>query len=176
MIVSPTNISELYIINPSIYKDSRGYFFESFQKKRYKDLLGIEEDFIQDNLSFSKRNALRGLHFQRRKPQGKLISVLEGTVFDVAVDIREGSKTFGEWFGIELSEDNHLQLWLPPGMAHGFLVLSSTAKFLYKCTQYYDPNDEGCLLWNDPDINIDWPHTNIILSEKDSKGIAFKEL
>ncbi len=175
MILTPTRIQDLLVITPHTFKDSRGYFLETFQMKRYKDLLGITEDFVQDNLSFSKKNVLRGLHFQKNKPQGKLITVLEGSVYDVAVDLRKESETYGQWFGIELSEENHKQVWLPPGMAHGFLVLSATAKFSYKCTEYYNADDEGCIIWNDPEVNIEWPHQDVILSEKDSQGITLKK-
>ena len=156
-----TKIPDLFVIEPKIFKDERGFFYEVFQKARYKEILGIKLDFVQDNFSYSTEGVLRGLHYQIKKPQGKLINVLEGSIFDVAVDIRKDSSTFGQWFGLVLSDKNNKQLWLPPGMAHGFLVLSSSAKFFYKCTDYYDPSDEGCILWNDPSIDIDWPSRKI---------------
>ena len=147
-----------------------GFFLETFQAVRYEQEAGIDLPFFQDNHSRSARGVLRGLHFQKTKPQGKLVRVVRGEVYDVAVDIRKGSATFGEWEGVILSEDNKKQVWVPPGFAHGFIVLSDTADFEYKCTDYYDPNDEGCILWNDPDLGIPWPVANPVLSTKDENA------
>ena len=146
------------------------FFLEIFQAERYSHLAGINLPFVQDNYSRSSRGVLRGLHFQKTKPQGKLVRVVRGEVYDVAVDIRTGSSTFGQWEGVILSEENKRQFWVPPGFAHGFVVLSDTADFEYKCTDYYDPSDEGCILWNDRDLNIPWPIDAPILSEKDSNA------
>ncbi|MCO6552820.1 MAG: dTDP-4-dehydrorhamnose 3,5-epimerase [Gilliamella sp.] len=176
MQILETKISGIKIIQPTIFSDSRGYFFEIFQKKKYRELVGIEQEFVQDNYSYSYKNVLRGLHFQRDKPQGKLLRVVRGEVFDVAVDIRKHSPTFGKWIGMILSEKNKIQLWIPPGLAHGFVVLSDMADFEYKCTDYYDPESEECLLWNDPTVNISWPVSNPILSEKDKLGKKLQEL
>ncbi|HFR1282919.1 TPA: dTDP-4-dehydrorhamnose 3,5-epimerase, partial [Shigella boydii] len=153
-----------------------GFFLEVYQKQRYQNLLNIEFDFVQDNYSRSSKNVLRGLHFQKTKPQGKLVRVVRGEVFDVAVDIRKESPNYGQWIGVLLSEMNKKQFWVPPGFAHGFVVLSEMADFEYKCTEYYDPEDECCLLWNDPELNIQWPLSNPILSDKDMKGCLLKEL
>ncbi|MBO0301833.1 dTDP-4-dehydrorhamnose 3,5-epimerase, partial [Escherichia coli] len=142
------------IIEPVVYGDNRGFFLEVYQKQRYQNLLNIEFDFVQDNYSRSSKNVLRGLHFQKTKPQGKLVRVVRGEVFDVAVDIRKESPNYGQWIGVLLSEMNKKQFWVPPGFAHGFVVLSEMADFEYKCTEYYDPEDECCLLWNDPELNI----------------------
>ena len=166
---STTPISGLYVIEPQIFGDNRGYFMETYNAKDFRDF-GLEMDFIQDNQSSSKKGVLRGLHFQYKYPQGKLVRVLKGEVFDVAVDIRKDSMTFGKWYGIRLSEENKKQFYIPEGFAHGFLVLSDTAEFAYKCTNYYHPEDEGGILWNDPDIGISWPLEGIAdltLSEKD---------
>ena len=149
---------------------------ETFQANRYLDLANIRSSFVQDNHSNSSKNVLRGLHFQKNHPQGKLVRVVKGEVFDVAVDIRKDSPTYGQRESIVLSEKNRLQFWIPPGFAHGFLVLSETADFLYKCTSFYKPEDEGCIVWNDPDLNIEWPISNPILSRKDSEGSFFKDL
>ncbi|EFX8919079.1 dTDP-4-dehydrorhamnose 3,5-epimerase, partial [Shigella boydii] len=159
-----------------VYGDNRGFFLEVYQKQRYQNLLNIEFDFVQDNYSRSSKNVLRGLHFQKTKPQGKLVRVVRGEVFDVAVDIRKESPNYGQWIGVLLSEMNKKQFWVPPGFAHGFVVLSEMADFEYKCTEYYDPEDECCLLWNDPELNIQWPLSNPILSDKDMKGCLLKEL
>ncbi|ENT2262775.1 dTDP-4-dehydrorhamnose 3,5-epimerase, partial [Shigella boydii] len=164
------------IIEPVVYGDNRGFFLEVYQKQRYQNLLNIEFDFVQDNYSRSSKNVLRGLHFQKTKPQGKLVRVVRGEVFDVAVDIRKESPNYGQWIGVLLSEMNKKQFWVPPGFAHGFVVLSEMADFEYKCTEYYDPEDECCLLWNDPELNIQWPLSNPILSDKDMKGCLLKEL
>lgn len=158
----------LLIIKPRVFKDERGFFMETWQKERYRDL-GINEDFVQDNWSYSKKGVLRGLHFQKEHPQGKLVSVRSGRVFDVAVDIRKDSPTFGKWHGEELSDNNHLQMYVPTGFAHGFCVLSETADFCYKCTSYYHQNDEYGIIWNDLDLQIKWPDIDWIISEKDRK-------
>ncbi|SBS40451.1 dTDP-4-dehydrorhamnose 3,5-epimerase [Marinomonas spartinae] len=177
MIVTQTNINDVVIIDPQIFGDDRGFFLETFQASRYEDMAGINLPFVQDNHSRSTKNVLRGLHFQKTKPQGKLVRVVRGEVFDVAVDIRKGSPTYGKWAGVILSEANKRQFWVPPGLAHGFVVLSESADFEYKCTDYYDPSDEGCLIWNDPTVGIDWPLIeNPILSPKDQMGLKFENL
>ncbi|WP_417528904.1 dTDP-4-dehydrorhamnose 3,5-epimerase [Marinomonas shanghaiensis] len=175
MKVIKTDVAGAVIIEPKVFGDERGFFLETFQADRYKELAGIELDFVQDNHSRSCKNVLRGLHFQKTRPQGKLVRVVRGEVFDVAVDIRKDSPTYGQWAGVYLTEDNKRQFWVPPGLAHGFVVLSDVADFEYKCTDYYDPSDEGCLIWNDPTIGIEWPEgIEPILSEKDSLGEKFK--
>lgn len=176
MQVFETAIPDVKLIEPKVFGDDRGFFLESFQAERYAQQAGITLPFVQDNHSRSARNVLRGLHFQRSKPQGKLVRVVRGEVLDVAVDIRRGSSTFGNVVAEILSEDNKRQLWIPPGLAHGFVVLSETADFEYKCTDYYDPSDEGSLIWNDPDLNIDWRVTDPILSAKDAQGLRLAEL
>ena len=176
MNIIDTKIKGAVIIEPSVFGDSRGFFLETYQSQRYLDQAGIELPFVQDNHSRSTKGVLRGLHFQKTKPQGKLVRVVCGEVFDVGVDLRKGSPTFGCWIGVWLSEDNHRHLWLPPGLAHGFVVTSESADFEYKCTDYYDPKDEGCLIWNDPDVGIEWPLANPLLSAKDKTGLRFKEL
>lgn len=176
MQVFETAIPDVKLIEPKVFGDDRGFFLESFQAERYAEQVGITLAFVQDNHSRSARNVLRGLHFQRSKPQGKLVRVVRGEVLDVAVDIRRGSPTFGNVVAEILSEDNKRQLWIPPGLAHGFVVLSETADFEYKCTDYYDPSDEGSLIWNDPDLNIDWRVTDPILSAKDAQGLRLAEL
>ncbi|MBA0217457.1 dTDP-4-dehydrorhamnose 3,5-epimerase [Pectobacterium brasiliense] len=176
MQVIDTAIYGAKIIQPKVFGDARGFFLETFEKRRYQEMLDIDVDFVQDNHSRSSKGVLRGLHFQKTKPQGKLVRVVGGEVFDVVVDIRQGSPSYGEWCGVTLSEENKTQFWLPPGLAHGFVVLSDTADFEYKCTDYYDPSDEGCLLWNDPDVGIEWPITAPLLSEKDKLGKLFKDL
>lgn len=181
MKVTQTNIADVKIIEPNVFGDERGFFLETFQVDRYKELVGIEQPFVQDNHSRSSKGVLRGLHFQKTKPQGKLVRVVKGKVFDVAVDVRKGSPTYGKWEGVILSEENKRQLWIPPGFAHGFVVLSDIADFEYKCTDFYDPKDEGSLMWNDPDIGIDWPLTDaeikgLQLSDKDKAATAFKDL
>lgn len=165
----------LLIVEPKIFGDSRGFFMESWNQRRYAEA-GLPDSFVQDNLSFSHRGALRGLHFQNPSPQGKLVSVLQGEVFDVAVDLRRNSATFGKSESIRLSAENKRQFYVPPDFAHGFLVLSETALFHYKCTAFYSPKDELTLLWNDPDLGIDWPLENPTLSEKDAKGLRLREL
>ncbi|MBN3144822.1 dTDP-4-dehydrorhamnose 3,5-epimerase [Pectobacterium brasiliense] len=176
MQITDSKIHGAKIIQPKVFGDARGFFLETFEKKRYQQMLNIDVDFVQDNHSRSSKGVLRGLHFQKAKPQGKLVHVVRGEVFDVAVDIRPGSPTYGVWEGVILSEENKTQFWLPPGLAHGFAVLSDIADFEYKCTDYYDPSDEGCLLWNDPEVGIEWPISAPLLSEKDKLGKLFKDL
>ena len=176
MKVSHSKLKGCVIIEPSVFGDERGFFLETFQAVRYEQEAGIDLPFVQDNHSRSARGVLRGLHFQKTKPQGKLVRVVRGEVYDVAVDIRKGSATFGKWEGVTLSEDNKKQFWVPPGFAHGFVVLSDTADFEYKCTDYYDPSDEGCILWNDPDLDIPWPITNPVLSTKDESAKQLADL
>ncbi|BEN05583.1 dTDP-4-dehydrorhamnose 3,5-epimerase [Serratia bockelmannii] len=176
MKVIDTQVAGVKLIEPKVFGDRRGFFMETFQKSRYQDFLGIDDEFVQDNHSRSARGVLRGLHFQTVKPQGKLVRVVRGEVYDVVVDIRPSSPTFKNWVGVHLSEDNHNQLWVPPGLAHGFVVLSDIADFEYKCTEYYHPAHEACLLWNDPEVGIEWPIDNPILSEKDKLGKSLREL
>lgn len=176
MEVIQTEIPDVKIIQPKVYEDDRGFFLETFEQKRYQEMLDIDFNFVQDNHSRSQKNVLRGLHFQKENPQGKLVRVVRGEVFDVAVDIRKDSSTYGKWVGVILSEDNKSQLWIPPGLAHGFLVLSDIADFEYKCTNYYNPNSEGCLVWNDSTVNINWPISTPTLSEKDKLGKTLQEL
>lgn len=166
MKIIKTKIKDLIIIEPKIFGDERGFFYETFQAERYK-LAGIEKSFVQDNRSSSTKGVLRGLHFQKTKPQGKLVSVTSGQVYDVAVDLRKDSETFGKFESVILTGENKLQFYVPPGFAHGFCVLSECADFQYKCTDYYDPADEGGLLWNDPDLQIPWPFKTPLLSDKD---------
>lgn len=170
MKVSKTKLEDCVIVEPTCFGDERGFFLETFQAARYADLAGITLPFVQDNHSRSSKGVLRGLHFQRTKPQGKLVRVVRGKVYDVAVDIRKGSATYGQWEAVILSEENKTQFWVPPGFAHGFLVLSEIADFEYKCTDYYDPSDEASLLWDDPDLNIPWPIESPKLSEKDASA------
>jgi dTDP-4-dehydrorhamnose 3,5-epimerase len=167
MKIIKTKLNDCLIIEPKVFGDNRGFFLETFQVERYKDLAQINLPFVQDNHSRSSKGVLRGLHFQKNKPQGKLVRVVRGRVYDVALDIRQDSITFGQWEAVILSEENKKQFWVPPGFAHGFLVLSETADFEYKCTDYYDPSDEGSILWNDPNLNIPWPINNPKLSKKD---------
>ncbi|MFT6916122.1 MAG: dTDP-4-dehydrorhamnose 3,5-epimerase [Motiliproteus sp.] len=169
MRVIDTRLPGVKIIEPRVFGDERGFFLETFQAERYAEH-GMSLPFVQDNHSRSARGVLRGLHFQKTKPQGKLVRVVRGEVFDVAVDLRPGSPTFGQWEGVVLSDDNKRQYWVPPGFAHGFVVLSESADFEYKCTDYYDPSDEGCLLWNDPRVGVDWPIKEPLLSDKDKQG------
>ena len=176
MKISHSKLNGCVIIEPRVFGDERGFFLETFQAVRYEQEAGIDLPFVQDNHSRSARGVLRGLHFQKTKPQGKLVRVVRGEVYDVAVDIREGSATFGEWEGVTLSEDNKKQFWVPPGFAHGFVVLSDTADFEYKCTDYYDPSDEGCILWSDPDLDIPWPIANPVLSTKDKSAKRLVDL
>ncbi|PWC13401.1 dTDP-4-dehydrorhamnose 3,5-epimerase [Brenneria corticis] len=176
MQIIDTKIHGAKIIQPKVFGDARGFFLETFEKRRYQQMLNIDLDFVQDNHSRSGKGVLRGLHFQRINPQGKLVRVVRGEVFDVAVDIRPDSPTYGKWQGVILSEENKTQFWLPPGLAHGFAVLSDIADFEYKCTDYYNPAHEDGLLWNDPEIGIEWPLSNPLLSEKDKQGKLFKDL
>ena len=176
MKVSHAKLRGCVIIEPRVFSDERGFFLETFQAERYEQEAGMDLPFVQDNHSRSARGVLRGLHFQKTKPQGKLVRVIRGEVYDVAVDIRKGSATFGEWEGVVLSEENKKQFWVPPGFAHGFVVLSDTADFEYKCTDYYDPSDEGCILWSDPDLDIPWPIANPVLSIKDENAIRLVDL
>lgn len=176
MNVIKTKLKDCVIIEPKVFGDQRGFFLETFQKNRYADLAGITMPFVQDNHSRSSKGVLRGLHFQKTKPQGKLVRVVQGEVYDVAVDIRQGSTTYGQWEAVILSEENKTQLWVPPGFAHGFLVLSETADFEYKCTDYYDPSDEGSILWSDHELNIPWPIENPNLSEKDANASLLADL
>ena len=170
MKISDTKIVGVKVINPKVFGDSRGFFLETFEKTRYQEMLEIDLDFVQDNHSRSSKNVLRGLHFQTSNPQGKLVRVVRGEVYDVAVDIRPESPTFGQWEGVLLNEENKTQFWIPPGLAHGFVVLSDIADFEYKCTDYYNPANEACLIWNDPDVGISWPVDCPKLSEKDKLG------
>lgn len=175
MKILPTKLPGVLMLEPRLIGDSRGFFFESFNRRVFAEDTGTELDFVQDNHSRSAKGVLRGLHYQVKQPQGKLVRVVRGVVFDVAVDLRRSSPTFGQWAGTELSEDNHRQMWVPPGFAHGFVVLSESADFLYKTTDYYAPEHERCIRWNDPDIGIDWPVQSPQLSAKDQAGCAFAE-
>ncbi len=175
MKVTTTNLPGVLLITPKVFGDSRGFFLETFQAARYKEA-GIPESFVQDNQSRSTKGVLRGLHFQKHYPQGKLVYVTNGTVFDVAVDIRPDSPTFGQWAGVTLSADDHQQFYIPPGYAHGFCVLSDSADFQYKCTDYYHPEDEGCIRWDDPNIGIRWPIREPILSAKDANASYLKDI
>ena len=176
MHISPTKIPEVLVLEPQVHHDGRGYFMETFRASIFEER-GVELRFVQDNQSSSKRGTLRGLHYQVRFPQGKLVRVIAGEVYDVAVDLRRSAPTFGTWVGEILSAENKRQLWIPPGFAHGFLVLSSEAELSYKCTEYYHPEDDHCLLWNDDVLSIDWPITDmeLLLSEKDRHGLGLKE-
>ncbi len=171
-----TGIKNLYIIESNVFGDVRGYFMETYNAEDFKKA-GLDIVFVQDNESLSKKGVLRGLHFQREQTQGKLVRVVKGCVYDVAVDLRKSSNTYGKWFGVYLSDENKRQFYVPEGFAHGFLVMSDTAQFVYKCTNYYHPQSEGGVLWNDPDIGIEWPIDNmeIILSEKDKNLKSLKE-
>lgn len=178
MKVIDTKIPDVKIIEPAVFGDERGFFMETWQQKKFEDLVsGKPTKFVQDNHSKSKEGILRGLHYQTENTQGKLVRVISGDVFDVAVDVRKESPTFGCWIGVYLSADNKRQLWIPEGFAHGFYVLSDEAEFVYKCTDYYNPSAEVTILWNDPELSIDWPIKSGIttsLSEKDAKGVLFK--
>ena len=166
MDVKPTSLEGLLVIEPKVFEDERGYFLETHHQNRFHTA-GVDHIFVQDNLSFSKKGTLRGLHFQITQPQAKMVQAITGKIFDVAVDIRPGSATFGKWSGVYLSEENKRQLFIPEGFAHGFCVLSESAHVAYKCSDYYNPQDEGGILWSDPDIGIDWPMKDLTLSEKD---------
>ncbi|HEX5687198.1 MAG TPA: dTDP-4-dehydrorhamnose 3,5-epimerase [Ideonella sp.] len=179
MRIEKTAIDGVLVFEPKLFGDERGFFMESFNQRLFDDAVGAPVAFVQDNHSRSARGVLRGLHFQRAPhAQGKLVRVAAGAVFDVAVDIRPGSATHGQWVGVELSADNHRQLWIPPGLAHGFLVLSDSADFLYKTTDYYAPQAEGSLRWDDPDLAIDWPDVGVVpvLSPKDAAAPLLREL
>ena len=176
MKVIETKLQDCVIIEPKVFGDERGFFLEIFQAARYAEVAGISLPFVQDNHSRSSKGVLRGLHFQKTKPQGKLVRVVRGEVYDVAVDIRAGSATYGQLEAVILSEENKKQFWVPPGFAHGFVVMSDTADFEYKCTDYYDPSDEGSLLWNDPDLGIPWPVASPTLSEKDAQAPVLADL
>ena len=176
MKVAATAIPDVLLLEPTIYEDERGFFFESFNQKRFEDATGLNIRFVQDNHSRSVKRVLRGLHYQIRRPQGKLLRVTAGEVFDVAVDLRRSSPTFGKFVGIVLSAANKKQLWIPEGFAHGYLVLSDAAEVLYKTTDYYTPEHERCLIWNDPDVGIDWPKDGEpILSAKDRLGLTLSK-
>ncbi len=175
MRVTPTELPEVLVVEPRVFGDERGYFLETFQARRYAQA-GIPGPFVQDNLSFSRRGVLRGLHYQHPHGQGKLVWVLQGEVFDVAVDIRRGSPTFGRWVGVWLSAENRRQVWIPPGFAHGFCVVSETALFAYKCTDYYAPEAEGTVRWDDPDLGIAWPVRDPIVSPKDAAGLRLRDV
>lgn len=175
MKVTPTAIADVLLIEPKVFGDARGFFFESFNERAFREATGVTLPFVQDNHSKSARGVLRGLHYQTQQAQGKLVRVVAGEVFDVAVDIRRDSPTYGQWVGEILSGDNKRQLWVPPGLAHGFVVLSESAEFLYKTTDYYAPAYECCIAWNDPTLAITWPDLGFppLLSAKDAAGIAF---
>jgi len=175
MNVTPTSLPGVLVVEPKVFGDARGFFLESWHQQRYVDS-GLPEKFVQDNLSSSRRGVLRGLHLQSPNPQGKLIYVLSGEVFDVVVDIRKGSPTFGKWFGLTLSGENKKQVYIPPGLAHGFCVTSEEAVFAYKCTDYYNPKGEISLRWDDPAIGIQWPMTDVSLSAKDAAGVNLADL
>ena len=176
MQVTATDLPEVMIIEPKVFGDVRGFFLESFNARAFAEATGVDLPFVQDNHSRSAQGVLRGLHYQIKQAQGKLVRVVRGAVFDVAVDVRRSSPNFGHWVGVELSEDNNRQLWVPPGFAHGFLVLSASADFLYKTTDYYAPEHERSVLWNDPAIGIDWPLLGEpLLSGKDKVGALLKD-
>lgn len=175
--VNTCSIEGLYIIEPTVHIDSRGYFMETYNQKDMHDA-GLDMAFVQDNQSMSMKGVLRGLHFQKKHPQGKLVRVIRGAVFDVAVDIRQNSETFGQWYGVELTAENKKQFYISEGFAHGFMVLSDEAEFCYKVTDFYHPGDEGGIVWNDPDIGIEWPMLEameLIMSEKDKKWLGIKD-
>ncbi len=176
MNIVPTAIPDVLMFEPRVFGDARGFFLEGYNARGFRQATGLSVDFVQDNHSRSRRGVLRGLHYQLPQAQGKLVSVVCGAAFDVAVDIRRSSPGFGRWMGVELSEDNHRQLWLPPGIAHGFLVLSERVDVLYKTTDYYAPEHERVLLWDDPDIDIEWPLAGLpLLSPKDQAGLPLKQ-
>ncbi|PZP24990.1 MULTISPECIES: dTDP-4-dehydrorhamnose 3,5-epimerase [Pseudomonas] len=176
MNVIPTELPDVLVLEPRVFGDERGFFFESFNARAFAEATGLTREFVQDNHSRSARGVLRGLHYQISQPQGKLVRVVAGEVFDVAVDLRRGSPTFGRWAGVHLSADNKRQLWVPEGFAHGFVVLSESAEFLYKTTDYYAPEHERCIRWDDPQLAIDWPLQEAPqLSAKDRNGVALAE-
>ena len=175
--VTSCDIEGLYVIEPTVFKDERGYFVETYNQNDFKET-GLNMVFVQDNQSMSVKGVLRGLHFQKQYPQGKLVRAIRGAVFDVAVDLRADSKTYGKWFGVELTAENKKQFYIPEGFAHGFLVLSDEAEFCYKCTDFYHPGDEGGLAWNDSEIGVEWPleeGVDLIISEKDQKWKGLKD-
>ena len=177
MKVVQTAIPDVLIFEPRVFGDERGFFLESWNAREFDNAVGHKVQFVQDNHSRSQRGVLRGLHYQVKQPQGKLVRVARGRVFDAAVDLRKSSVTFGQWVGTELSEDNHRQFWIPPGFAHGFLVLSESADFIYKATDYYAPEHERCLIWNDPAVGINWPVNEApILSAKDRAGLPLRDV
>jgi len=176
MKITKCAIEGLYIIEPKVFEDKRGLFLETFRVSQYRDKVGIAEAFVQDSISRSSKGVLRGMHFQKNNPQGKLVHVLKGEVFDVVVDIRRDSKTFGNWVGQYLNDQNRKQFWIPPGLAHGFVVISEYADLYYKLTDYYDPKDEGCLIWDDVEVGIKWPIKKPILSKKDQIGLSLTQL
>jgi dTDP-4-dehydrorhamnose 3,5-epimerase len=176
MKITRTEIPDVVIIEPQVFGDARGFFLESWNEKAFREATGVQVPFVQDNHSRSARGVLRGLHYQLEQPQGKLVRVVNGTVFDVAVDLRKSSQTFGRWVGVELSAEGFKQLWIPPGFGHGFLVMSESADFLYKTTDYYAPKSERCIAWNDPDIGIQWPAGLLPqLSAKDTAGARLRD-
>jgi dTDP-4-dehydrorhamnose 3,5-epimerase len=177
IVATPTRIPDVLIIEPKVFGDDRGWFFESFNEKDFSAAVGQDISFVQDNHSSSMQGVLRGLHYQMEQTQGKLVRVCRGAVFDVAVDLRQSSKTFGQWVGAELSAENKRQLWIPEGFAHGFLVLSEEAEFLYKTTDYWHAGSERCIVWNDPDLGIEWPKVGSepILNPKDAQGLVWKD-
>lgn len=176
MKILPTAIPDVLLLEPKVFGDSRGFFFESFNQEAFRKATGFSGDFVQDNHSRSAKGVLRGLHYQIEQPQGKLVRVVRGAVFDVAVDLRSASPTFGQWAGAELSEANNLQMWIPPGFAHGFLTLTDSADFLYKTTDYYAPQFERCIAWDDPALAIEWPLAGVspLLSAKDQAGVLLE--
>ncbi len=178
MRVTPTAIADVFILEPRVFGDARGFFLESYNAQVFAAATGLQLHFVQDNHSRSQRHVLRGMHFQTENPQGKLVRVVSGAVFDAVVDIRRDSPSYGRWVGVELSVENQRQLWIPPGLAHGFLVLSEHADFLYKTTAYYHPASERCLAWNDPTVAIDWPlgGDQPLVSDKDAKGLPLERL
>ena len=173
MKVTRTEIPDVLVLEPKVFGDARGFFLESYNEKVFREATGLGVTFVQDNHSRSGKGVLRGMHYQLKHAQGKLVRVVRGSVFDVAVDVRRSSPTFGKWVGVELSEENHRQFWIPPGFAHGFIVLSDSADFLYKATDYYAPEHERCIAWDDPEIGIVWPDVGAapLLSEKDRRGL-----
>jgi len=174
--VTETKLAGVLILEPQVYRDERGYFLETYNQKRYASVPGLDVQFVQDNHSRSKKNVLRGLHFQKRRPQGKLIRVVTGHVWDVAVDIDRDSPTFRHWVGAHLKDDNQLQFYIPPGYAHGFCVLSESADLEYKCTEFYDPGDEVGVSWNDPELNIQWPVRTPVLSSRDAANPSLRSV
>jgi dTDP-4-dehydrorhamnose 3,5-epimerase len=175
MKVTPTRLPDVVVLEPRVFPDERGYFLETWNRARYADA-GVDVDFVQDNLSYSTRGVLRGLHFQNPSPQGKLVSVVRGAVWDVAVDLRRGSPTFGEWVGVELTSENHRQLYVPVGFAHGFVVTSEIALFTYKCTRVYSPADERSIRWDDPELDIRWPVSEPVVSAKDAAAPPLRDV